>query len=1801
MKSFIRIAALLIFSLNAFALAQDYQAPSANAGDDITVRVGARVVLKSLSSDPDGDELEHRWSIASMPEGSKATLINPNSESPSFFADREGTYKIHLVVSDGIFISNLDIVMVSVTANSAPVIVVDSYRTARVGEFISFDASASMDLEMDSLSYRWSLLKTPKGSNAKLQKQESARVEFIPDREGLYTLKLWVSDGLLASQSHIALRVYEDSCEIPKTLEDRHCEGVIEIANNKDLSRYLATLGLENSDSNAKNIKLSGALSLSGNLSLATPCRITTSKNIDLNITGKLCLNASKTYISSASRINTGGDIEIKGGGIDLASKVILSAEDITLYSPGEDEGSAIRIQGDAVINAKSLSLSAHAVSSIGSRARLNINGGVAIEVRGEGEVALGRESKIDARSVRLSSNGAITLLRGVVMDSPLIQGTAAKIEALGEGAHLVSQSVYLDADECIGTSEIVIDSPVKGGRCLADSSLLAMISPLSKQSYFVGESLTFDIGNSKGYESATIDFGDNTTHEFAQDQTQIAHSYTSKGIYEATLTLTKGEESAGSVVSIIITDNIAPEIFDFAFEVEYDRDGYPVKKVEFSTQGKTADLGGSIVQYEYDFGDGSELRLSSSPKVRHAYQQWGTYQVSVRVKDNLGAWSQPITKELILQNQMPTIEFEIPQEVYPYQVIALNGIDSSDPEGDALTYEWLIDREHYSGNVVDAHFFEEVGLHHIMLIAKDSKGLRNYITKKIRVVEPPEGALSAKIFVHPGTRDESDSILGEVWASDDSTIENGEIVKRAWTLSNGTIQEGNLFTARLDPGRYTLGLRIESSEGTVAHTGTILNIGAKYQKSEIASDVNATIAGYSANAFNPTSLTLNISFDGDGIDLDQAIDVAYDYNSLVSSITKTNANQISVAITALDGLNELTFSAFDTRGHYIQVPISFLAGSRSITADVLDSMSNNVTTGSFKAIHTQTNTPVTITTTNNSNQFVINNAPASDLYVYFLKTDGDFVGKRIDAITNDLDLTLRGFSTVSATANLDLSQGSSGWTFDSNYVTLVQVDGENRFEVVLEAGESTEYSHAFTAANRYLYQGVQIKGNIVDAYTNVILRNYTQNTVAVRSLSPQDVGYNEEGQSFDIDKGDIFLEANVGDQMEVIVQFVAPPSSLKSVLESQDSLYRSIREIRTSARTPQGAFCQKITVTELFDICQKCKEDNEGPVRSLVAEELKYFSLGQYTINEMPGVNKSSIFYLLLGENPNLCTIQSAALSVEGVSPIVGNSSSRVDNVFYKKRKRSFTPFEFGDTTPLIASNFSNQKDLALEIRYSDMGLRPSTFRFAKDKILKRYEKGKRFRYGSALWAQNPDDNKYDRSDTWAHYRTKEFLDNVYGVNNQNNRFDFKYNDISNINAGSFGGDPPHSEHRQGLDIDFIVGGFENDRKFSLGEFEGIKNFIETGANSYAPYIKRIIASQSLTDSFVKYSCINGRAATKYIKNTDSEHFNHWHVDILPGNTSSRQSRMEDKRSTPISYTVTKEQGGNQTVLVINFPPDENAIYSFLLIKPDLRTSPNENPKLFTKKSGASIIEETIVGDFKYSFRPDGSATPETRRAQIKIILPEGEGKLSSLRGLQGYKVRINKFMEGSYGVGSFRKESSCNTIDIDLESDLLCTVENSVKVNPKGTYLPTWVHDYASPPTLYSISEEVIQSGFIEIKAEGDYSYTSGGPDNAQRMTGVFVSPISDTSFLFPGVGSDADYGEVTEPIYYNTPRDIPQDFRIPFDGWIGLQIPEGANRVLFSSGDWKYGDNADRDGDYKAKIRWKALKGHSQCLME
>jgi hypothetical protein len=178
-------------------------APVANAGVEQSLLTGTLATLDgSGSSDVDNNTLTYSWSLSTKPTGSSASLSSTNGVKPTFVADKAGTYIASLTVNDGQINSNA--VTVTITAsqnNAAPVANAGTNQSVVTGTAVTLDGSASSDANGDALTYSWSLISKPTGSNATLSLPATARPTLTPDVAGTYVASLTVNDGQVNSTS----------------------------------------------------------------------------------------------------------------------------------------------------------------------------------------------------------------------------------------------------------------------------------------------------------------------------------------------------------------------------------------------------------------------------------------------------------------------------------------------------------------------------------------------------------------------------------------------------------------------------------------------------------------------------------------------------------------------------------------------------------------------------------------------------------------------------------------------------------------------------------------------------------------------------------------------------------------------------------------------------------------------------------------------------------------------------------------------------------------------------------------------------------------------------------------------------------------------------------------------------------------------------------------------------------------------------------------------------------------------------------------------------------------------------------------------------------------------------------------------------------------------------------------------------------------------------------------------------------------------------------------------------------------
>ncbi len=175
--------------------------PIADAGpDQVIVHIGTTVFLNASGSyDPDGDPISYKWWLT-KPADSTATLEGFYTATPSFQADKYGTYELRVAVSDKWGARSEDVVVVSFD-NVAPMADAGMSGTAVVNQTVTLNGSASYDANSDPLTYQWALTLFPEGSTAAIVNPTAVNPVFVPDLPGLYVVQLVVSDGKLNSNT----------------------------------------------------------------------------------------------------------------------------------------------------------------------------------------------------------------------------------------------------------------------------------------------------------------------------------------------------------------------------------------------------------------------------------------------------------------------------------------------------------------------------------------------------------------------------------------------------------------------------------------------------------------------------------------------------------------------------------------------------------------------------------------------------------------------------------------------------------------------------------------------------------------------------------------------------------------------------------------------------------------------------------------------------------------------------------------------------------------------------------------------------------------------------------------------------------------------------------------------------------------------------------------------------------------------------------------------------------------------------------------------------------------------------------------------------------------------------------------------------------------------------------------------------------------------------------------------------------------------------------------------------------------
>ncbi|WP_224484392.1 PKD domain-containing protein [Robertkochia aurantiaca] len=353
--------------------------------------------------------------------------------------------------------------------------------------------------------------------------------------------------------------------------------------------------------------------------------------------------------------------------------------------------------------------------------------------------------------------------------------------------------------------------------------------------------SASSDDGSIVSYE---WDFGDGNTGSGIT----ALHTYQTTGSFTATLTVTDDQSNSSTeTATITVNENTAsPPVASFTADP---LSGTVPLEVSFDASASSDD--GSIVSYEWDFGDGN---TGSGITAIHTYQTTGSFTATLTVTDDQSNSSTETATITVNENTAspPVASFTADplSGTVPLEV-SFDASASSD-DGSIVSYEWDFGDGNTGSGVTAIHTYQTTGSFTATLTVTDDQSNSSTETATIMVIEntasPPVASFTADPL--------SGTVPLEVSFDASASSDDGSIVSYEWDFGDGNTGSGvtTLHTYQT-AGSFTATLTVTDDQGNPdSETATIV--------------VNETLTGpvaiITADPLSGTS-PLTVQFSGSG------------------------------------------------------------------------------------------------------------------------------------------------------------------------------------------------------------------------------------------------------------------------------------------------------------------------------------------------------------------------------------------------------------------------------------------------------------------------------------------------------------------------------------------------------------------------------------------------------------------------------------------------------------------------------------------------------------------------------------------------------------------------------------------------------------------------------------------------------------------------------------------------------------------------------------------------------------------------
>ena len=448
--------------------------PVAGAGADQLGHVGDTITLNGSGSyDPDNDTItQWEWVVAAQPTGRAAQLTTPDARTTAFTIVKKGEYRISLRVFDGLAWSTADEAVIT-AVNRCPVADAGDDLSAQAGQAVTLDGSGSFDPDNDSLIYSWAL-SAPQGSMAQLANPATAHPAFTPDKPGIYTATLIVSDGMCSSSEDSVFITVADDTPLPDCSDipvpappcamktDYGAGGVgsdyVKVSSYKEYQNYEASnYGYKNGK--YKKLKIAGSITMQGgDLVLHSPAVIEIGKSIKLKapagvicLDGRMGVTTDQVYLEAeqVALMSQSGDVSLgkysqvhadglyvsAGGSGNFEDHVLVTVDGpVTLLSTGFASTGAVAVKQAVAVISSGLVMRGMGTVQVSEFADLEIAGPVRMVSTGSGtgsQVWVKYGAVVKAESVCISGPEEVSVGPGSIIDA----GTVSVLSTGGKAA----------------------------------------------------------------------------------------------------------------------------------------------------------------------------------------------------------------------------------------------------------------------------------------------------------------------------------------------------------------------------------------------------------------------------------------------------------------------------------------------------------------------------------------------------------------------------------------------------------------------------------------------------------------------------------------------------------------------------------------------------------------------------------------------------------------------------------------------------------------------------------------------------------------------------------------------------------------------------------------------------------------------------------------------------------------------------------------------------------------------------------------------------------------------------------------------------------------------------------------------------------------------------------------------------------------------------------------------------------------------------------------------------------------------